>query len=60
MHDPATPPAPWWTARPALVRFIGDLVASELAALRHDPMLQARTWNQTLALEHDPGLDFKG
>jgi len=57
MHDPATLPAPWWTARPALVRFIGDLVASELAALRHDPMLQARTWNESLSLEHDLGLD---
>lgn len=48
---------PWWTARPALLRFVADLVAGELAALRHDPLLQPGSWLESLSLEHDLALD---
>lgn len=56
---PGTDPqlAPWWTARPALLRFVADLVAGELAALRHDPLLLPDTWRESLALDHELGLD---
>jgi len=49
--------APWWSARPALLRFVADLVAAELAALRHDPLLQSAGWTEDLSLEHDLALD---
>jgi 4-coumarate--CoA ligase (photoactive yellow protein activation family) len=48
---------PWWTARRALLRFVADLVAGELAALRHDPLLQPASWPESLSLEHDLALD---
>lgn len=50
-------PAPWWTARPALLRFVSDLVAAELAALRHEPANRPGAWTEALSLEHDLGLD---
>jgi len=54
-HDPQT--APWWTARPALTRFVADLVAAELGALRHAPFMRANNWTDALSLEHDLALD---
>jgi 4-coumarate--CoA ligase (photoactive yellow protein activation family) len=48
---------PWWTARPALLRFVADLVAAELAALRHDPLVQPEGWAETLSLERELGMD---
>lgn len=48
---------PWWTARPALLRFVADLVAAELAALRHDPLVQPDGWAESLSLERDLGMD---
>lgn len=48
---------PWWTARPALLRFVADLVAAELAALRHDPLVQPDGWTEALSLERDLGMD---
>ncbi|VXC02939.1 AMP-binding protein [Massilia sp. 9I] len=54
-----TPPRlnPWWTARAALLRFVADLVAGELAALRHAPLVQPGTWMETMSLEEELGLD---
>lgn len=49
--------APWWLSRPALTRFVADLMAAELAALRHDPFMRAEGWNDTLSLERDLALD---
>lgn len=49
--------APWWTVRPALLRFVADLVAAELAALRHDPLLLPDGWTEALSLQHDLGMD---
>ncbi|MCC2974784.1 AMP-binding protein [Massilia sp. IC2-476] len=57
MPDTVSRLAPWWTARPALLRFIADLVAGELAALRHEPMLRPGSWSEALSLQHDLGLD---
>jgi 4-coumarate--CoA ligase (photoactive yellow protein activation family) len=48
---------PWWTARPALLRFVADLVAAELAALRHDPLVLPEGWPETLSLERELGMD---
>jgi len=48
---------PWWTARPALLRFVADLVAAELAALRHDPLVQPGGWLEALSLERELGMD---
>lgn len=50
-------PRPWWQARPALLRFVADLVAGELAALRHDPLLPAEDWTEALSLERDLAVD---
>lgn len=55
MHPPH--PRPWWQARPALLRFVADLVGGELAALRHDPLLQVDGWTEALCFEHDLGVD---
>jgi long-chain acyl-CoA synthetase len=52
-----THPAPWWDKREALLRFIADLVAAELTALRHELVLPAEHWLDDLSLEHDLGLD---
>lgn len=49
--------APWWRARPALLRFVADLVASELAALRHDALARPAGWSEALSLERDLGMD---
>ena len=49
--------APWWADRSALLRFVADLVAGELGALRHDPLLLPATWNASLSLQHDLGVD---
>jgi 4-coumarate--CoA ligase (photoactive yellow protein activation family) len=61
MNAPATLPAPllspWWTDRSALLRFVSDLVAAELAALRHDPLLLPTGWTASLSLQHDLGVD---
>ena len=57
MSPPDLPPAPWWKARPALLRFVADLVAAELAALRHDPLLLPDGWTEALSLEHELGMD---
>lgn len=50
-------PRPWWRARPALLRFVADLVAAELAALRHDSLFQPDGWTEALSLERDLALD---
>src|SRR5438067_8507290 len=55
--EPAPGIAPWWTARPALLRFVADLVAAELAALRHEPLVGNDDWTEALSLEHDLALD---
>jgi 4-coumarate--CoA ligase (photoactive yellow protein activation family) len=60
MHALASRPAtvaPWWSDRAALARFVADLVAAELAALRHDPLIVPDGWTDALSLEHDLGLD---
>jgi len=57
MHAIDPRPAPWWTARPALLRFVADLVAAELAALRHDPLFRPGAWTEALSLQHDLGMD---
>lgn len=57
MHEIAPRMAPWWKARPALLRFVADLLAGELAALRHDPAIRPGTWTEALSLQHDLGLD---
>ncbi|QOY93144.1 4-coumarate--CoA ligase [Massilia sp. UMI-21] len=49
--------APWWTQRPALLRFVADLLAGELGALRHDPGIRPGAWSEALSLQHDLGLD---
>jgi long-chain acyl-CoA synthetase len=50
-------PVRWWDKREALLRFIADLVAAELTALRHELVLPAEHWHDDLSLEHDLGLD---
>jgi len=57
MSMPRPHPAPWWTQRPALLRYIADLVAGELAALRHDPSIEPGAWTGSLSLQQDLGLD---
>jgi 4-coumarate--CoA ligase (photoactive yellow protein activation family) len=54
---PAPALTPWWTEHAALRRFVADLVAAELAALRHDPLIRPEGWLDTLSLERDLGLD---
>jgi len=49
--------APWWADRSALLRVVADLVAAELAALRHDPLLLPGGWSASLSLQHDLGVD---
>jgi 4-coumarate--CoA ligase (photoactive yellow protein activation family) len=60
MHAPGTLPAPlsapWWADRGTLLRFVADLVAGELAALRHEPLLPTG-WSASLSLQHDLGVD---
>jgi 4-coumarate--CoA ligase (photoactive yellow protein activation family) len=57
MHASATLPAPWWADRSALLRFVADLVAGELATLRHDQLLLPTGWTESLSLQHDLGVD---
>lgn len=58
MHDaPSALLAPWWADRSALLRFVADLVAGELAALRHDPLLLPKDWSPALSLQDDLGVD---
>ena len=57
MHAPGDLAAPWWADRRALLRFVADLVAGELAALRHDPLLLPTNWSGSLSLQHDLGVD---
>jgi 4-coumarate--CoA ligase (photoactive yellow protein activation family) len=57
MHAEGTSLAPWWTDRAALLRFVADLVAGELAALRHDQFLLPDGWTASLSLQHDLGVD---
>ncbi len=57
MHAPATLLAPWWADRSALLRFVADLAAGELASLRHDPQLLPTGWSASLSLQHDLGVD---
>jgi 4-coumarate--CoA ligase (photoactive yellow protein activation family) len=49
--------SPWWADRSALLRFVSDLVAAELAALRHDQLLLPTGWTASLSLQHDLGVD---
>jgi long-chain acyl-CoA synthetase len=56
MHAPGTLPAAWWTDRAALLRFVADLVAAELTALRHEQILPDG-WSESLSLQHDLGVD---
>jgi 4-coumarate--CoA ligase (photoactive yellow protein activation family) len=51
------PVGPWWADRATLLRFIADLVAGELAALRHEPQLLPTGWSASLSLQHDLGVD---
>jgi 4-coumarate--CoA ligase (photoactive yellow protein activation family) len=57
MHVDGTASAPWWADRAALLRFVADLVAGELAALRHDQLLLPDGWTASLSLQHDLGVD---
>jgi 4-coumarate--CoA ligase (photoactive yellow protein activation family) len=58
MHDATSLlPAPWWADRSALLRFVADLVAGELAAARHDPLLLPDSWEPSLSLQQDLGVD---
>jgi 4-coumarate--CoA ligase (photoactive yellow protein activation family) len=55
---PSSPPSsPWWADRTALLRFVADLVAGELATLRHDQLLLPTGWTASLSLQHDLGVD---
>jgi long-chain acyl-CoA synthetase len=49
--------AAWWEPRTRLRRFIADLVASELTALRHELVLPGEQWDDALSLQHDLGVD---
>jgi 4-coumarate--CoA ligase (photoactive yellow protein activation family) len=57
--DPSGMPisSSWWAERSALRRFVADLVAGELAALRHDRLLLPTGWTEALSLEADLGVD---
>jgi long-chain acyl-CoA synthetase len=57
MQTTGTLLSPWWSDRGALLRVVADLVAAELAALRHDPLLLPGGWNASLSLQHDLGVD---
>ena len=57
MQTTGTLLSPWWTDRSALLRVAADLVAAELAALRHDPLLLPEGWSTSLSLQHDLGVD---
>jgi long-chain acyl-CoA synthetase len=57
MHASGTLAAPWWADRTALLRFVADLVAGELATLRHDQLLLPTGWTASLSLQHDLGVD---
>jgi len=57
MQTTGTLLTPWWTDRDALLRVVADLVAAELAALRHDPLLLPEGWSASLSLQHDLGVD---
>jgi 4-coumarate--CoA ligase (photoactive yellow protein activation family) len=57
MKLPGMLPAPWWADRSALLRFVADLVAGELAALRHEPLLLPTGWTESLSLQQDLGVD---
>lgn len=48
---------PWWRQPRSLARFVSDLVAAELSALRHETVLPGDHWNDELSLDHDLGLD---
>jgi 4-coumarate--CoA ligase (photoactive yellow protein activation family) len=57
MNAPGMLLAPWWADRTALQRFVADLLAAELAALRHDPLLLPTGWSASLSLQHELGVD---
>lgn len=57
MHTSDLPLAPWWTQRATLLRFIADLLAGELSALRHDATIRPGAWTEATSLQHDLGLD---
>ena len=48
---------PWWQARGALRRFVGDLVADELVRQRRQPLPRAQPWPDELRLVDDLGVD---
>jgi len=56
MREPGPELAPWWADRGALLRFVADLVAAELTALRHERILPDG-WSGALSLQHDLGVD---
>lgn len=56
MREPGLDLAPWWADRGALLRFVADLVAGELTALRHEQVLP-EGWSGPLSLEQDLGVD---
>jgi len=56
MREPGLDLAPWWADRGALLRFVADLVAAELTALRHERILPDG-WSGALSLDRDLGVD---
>lgn len=48
---------PWWDSRPALQRFVADLIEDELARLRRATGGLPRPWPDDLALDRDLGVD---
>lgn len=49
--------ARWWTQAEGVRRFVSDLVAGELAQLRHEPVALRQPWPEDLALDQDLGVD---
>lgn len=49
--------ARWWQPRPALRRYVSDLVEDELVRQRCSAITSPRSWPDDLALEQDLGVD---
>ncbi len=49
--------ARWWQPRPALRRFVSDLVEDELVRQRRSAIARPRPWTDDLAFQQDLGVD---
>ncbi len=50
-------PGRWWQPRPALRRFVADLVEDELVRQRRSAVARPRPWPEDLAFQQDLGVD---